>query len=116
VLAKKSTCATTIRRQKVEVLHVLVLRRRLWPARFQNAPSMVSGVIGQTGPSAARNVAQGVITASVRSRYSLSMEGSQSLARTQKRKDVRTSHALLPVKCPTGRILASAPSDVGAGR
>jgi hypothetical protein len=113
---KRSTCVTTIRRQKVEVLHVLALRRRLWPARSQNAPSMVSGVIGQTGPSAARSVVQDVMTANVRSRCSLSMEANQSLAQTKKRKAVRTNLALLPVRYLIGKILASVPSVVEVGR
>jgi hypothetical protein len=105
-----------IKRQRVVALRVKVLRRRLWRARSRIARFMASGVTGQIGPSVVRSVAQGGMTASARSRYSLSLAESHAPAQRQKRKPVRISHALFPVKCLIGKILESAPSVAEVGR
>jgi hypothetical protein len=112
VLVRRSTCATTIKRLKVVVLHVWVQRKSPLHVRSLNAPSMVSGVIGQTGVTAVKNVDQESIIVSVRSRCSLSTEVSQSLALTRRKKAANSRHVPLHVKYLIGKTLVSAPNAV----
>jgi hypothetical protein len=73
---------------------------------------MVSGMTGKNGVNAAWNVVQANITAKEQSKYSQSMAANQSLDPTKKRRDVKSSPALLSARYQTGKTLENVLSAV----
>jgi hypothetical protein len=98
------------------VLHARVQRKNLLLAKLQNAQSMENGVTGQSGASAARNVALARNTVTVRSKLSLNLVVNQSQGQRKKKMDVRISPAQWHAKCPISRTLVNAQSVAEVGR